>query len=103
MGAGMAQDARSPRQRESKPARSGSRPLAGAGSGPLTAAWYVQFNRAVSSAPDVGSSAARELDHGHEEIIDLANRIEKAVEVDWLGDVRVRVQIVAAEYVLLRI
>src|SRR5258706_15488661 len=54
MRGGIAQDAKSSRQRESKPARSCSRPVAGAASGLLTAACYVQ----VFCAPSQRARAA---------------------------------------------
>src|SRR6266851_7236225 len=41
-----------------------------------------------------------ELDEGQEERVDLADRLDEMLEVDWLGDERVGVQRVAAHDVL---
>src|SRR4051794_25032631 len=49
------------------------------------------------------SAAARELDHGDEELVDLAHHLDEAVEVDGLGHVRVGVQLVGAQHVLLEL
>src|SRR5262249_52990945 len=46
-------------------------------------------------------SATRELDHSHEEVVDLPHHTQEAIEVDRLGDIRGRVQVVAADDVLL--
>ena len=45
-------------------------------------------------------SAAGKLDHGHEEVIDLADHVQEALKIDRLGDVGVGVQVVAAQDVL---
>src|SRR5215470_19945346 len=45
----------------------------------------------------------RQLDHRDEELVYLPDDCQEAVEIDRLGDVRVRVQVIAAHYVLLRV
>ena len=61
--------------------------------------WTVDARR---GAGDAGQPLAlRQLHDRHEELVDLAHDLDEAVEVDRLGDVGVRVQLVGAQHVLL--